>query len=114
MNHHDYYSAAAQVIPVLLFVAIFERRALEVGVYKRRWLSYGEAFLYCLTIATFVGGEAAALHGLDHPLGTAGRALVNYTIGYLLTMVGALAIGVALQPLAEAILNERQRKSASA
>ena len=102
MAHHDYYSAAAQVIPILFFVVFIETHEFRVSVHRRRWATRAEAFGACTAVVFFVAGEAAALRGLDHPLGKAGRELVTLSLVYLLILIAYLGLEAVLQPVYDA------------
>ena len=58
----DFYSSAAQVIPVLLVVLVFEVRALESPEFTERFWDRLVGALFCALVAL---GEFAALATLE-------------------------------------------------
>jgi heme A synthase len=70
----EFYSTAAQVIPLLFLVIVFEVRFWERGTYReadRRWVRLTARALDILVLLLIVAGEWAALRVLD--TGTAGE-----------------------------------------
>jgi hypothetical protein len=91
----DFYSAAAQVLPVLVLAIVLEYRAMTgsgPNVYEAfglptkmtaapRWFLPSYLVVLVLMPASFFAGEAAALHALS--LERPGRASCYWTIGGL-------------------------------
>jgi heme A synthase len=82
VNELEFYSAAAQVIPLLFLVIVFEVRFWERGSYRdagRSWVRLTARAFDVLVLLLIVAGEWAALRVLD--TGSAGewshRLVVN-------------------------------------
>lgn len=84
MNELEFYGAAAQVIPLLFLVIVFEVRFWERGSYRESgpsWVRWAARVVDVLVLLVIVAGEWAALHVLD--TGHAGewsRRLVLYAL----------------------------------
>jgi len=64
----DFYGAAAQVIPLLFLVIVFEVRFWERGSYRESspsWVRVAARAIDILVLLLIVAGEWAALHVLD-------------------------------------------------
>jgi hypothetical protein len=103
VHHEAYYSSAVQVIPILFFVIVLERRLFRVIVYKRRWLIAFEALWQVGLLFVFIGGELVAFNALEtgHEPGWFGRWLVSRAIDYQVVLILVLGIGAVLGPLRE-------------
>ena len=74
MNELEFYSAAAQVIPLLFLVIVFEVRFWERGSYRESgpsWVRWAARAVDVMVLLVIVAGEWAALHVLD--TGSAGE-----------------------------------------
>ena len=81
----QFYSAAAQVIPLLFLVIVFEVRFWERGNYReegRSWVRLAARVFDILVLLLIVAGEWAALHILD--TGSAGEWSRRLVLGALL------------------------------
>ena len=68
MNELEFYSAAAQVIPLLFLVIVFEVRFWERGSYREAspsWVRLAARAFDVLVLLLIVAGEWAALRALD-------------------------------------------------
>jgi hypothetical protein len=68
VNELEFYSAAAQVIPLLFLVIVFEVRFWERGSYREEglsWLRLAARAFDVLVLSVIVAGEWAALRVLD-------------------------------------------------
>jgi hypothetical protein len=96
-----YYSTAAQVIPLFMFLVVFERRLLTVDLTRGRWYSVMEVVAMPLLVVIFIGGEWSALAALKHRHATGLEDnLVTLTLAFELFTVLLLGIGIVLGPAA--------------
>jgi hypothetical protein len=99
----DYYSTAAQVIPVLFILIVLEARLLEAIVFERRWVTAVFAIGAVLLVLVFVAGEWAAFRvlGAGQVRDPAGweSALVHVALRLGITYMGMMGVLIVLKPL---------------
>jgi hypothetical protein len=98
--HESYYATAATVIPLFLFLIVFERRLLTVKLDTRMgWFSVMDVVAMPLFVVLFVVGEWSALDALR--VGHASRfreLLVEATIIFQLWTIMLVGLGIVLRP----------------
>jgi hypothetical protein len=85
VNELEFYSAAAQVIPLLFLVIVFEVRFWERDTHREQgpsWVRLAARVFDVLVLLVIVAGEWAALHVLD--TGNAGEWSRRLVVGALL------------------------------
>jgi hypothetical protein len=94
-----YYATAATVIPLFMFLIVFERRLLTVDLSRGRWYSTFEVATMPLFVLLFIGGEWSALAALKHGHASGLEdGLVTLTFASELAALLLLGIGVVLAP----------------
>ena len=103
--HEGYYSTAATVIPLFMFLIVFERRLLTVDLTRGRWFSLMEVVAMPLLVVVFIGGEWSALAALKHRHASALEdQLVTLTFFSQLFMLLVVGIGVVLGPMGDRVI----------
>lgn len=106
VTHIAFYETAAQLIPLLMFLLVFERRFLQAASYTRWWLTLLDMTSMVFVILLFVGGEAAALNilssGRDPKPGSFRVVVVQAALIAELLFVSFAAAAVVFRPQLEA------------
>jgi hypothetical protein len=101
--HESYYSTAATVIPLFLFLIVFETRSLNVRPHKggRLFTLFMELIPMPLLVALFVSGEWVAIVALRDGRDPAHwkRELLRVTIDVQLGAILLMGVLIVLSPI---------------